>query len=70
MPIRIACSNCQTPYALPEKMSGKKVRCMKCQQIMVVPQAEEIEEALELEVVEPETPRPGWETKGCIQGSL
>ncbi len=65
MPIRIACSNCQTPYALPEKMSGKKVRCMKCQQIMVVPEAEEVVEELELEVVEPEPPTRGGKSKAA-----
>jgi predicted Zn finger-like uncharacterized protein len=55
MPIRIACPECRTPYALPETMNGKKVRCMKCSHVMVVAAPEPEAEVLELEAVEPPT---------------
>ena len=47
MPIRIACPECRTPYALPETMNSKKVRCMKCNHVMIVTPPEPVEEVLE-----------------------
>jgi predicted Zn finger-like uncharacterized protein len=40
MPIRTICPNCQAKYNLPDAMSGKKVRCVKCNSVMVAAPAE------------------------------
>lgn len=48
MPIRTSCPSCQARYNLPDAMNGKKVRCAKCNQTMVVA----LEEPPVLEAVE------------------
>jgi predicted Zn finger-like uncharacterized protein len=39
MPIAVTCSGCQADYSLADHLAGKKVRCKKCGQILVVPDA-------------------------------
>lgn len=46
--IRIVCPGCQTPYRVREEQAGSKVRCKKCQEIILV----QTETALEPEEVE------------------
>lgn len=36
MPIRTTCPSCQTVYSLADSLAGKKVRCKKCNEVIVV----------------------------------
>ena len=45
MPIRVRCSQCETVNSLADTMSGKKIRCKKCQSVIAVPEAEIEEDA-------------------------
>ncbi|MHC4404414.1 MAG: hypothetical protein ACYTG0_32575 [Planctomycetota bacterium] len=59
MPIQVQCGGCKRRYAVPDQFAGKKARCKKCGQSMVVPAAaggdlvdlEEVEEADDSAVV-------------------
>ncbi len=39
MPVKVACTHCQTTLMMPESMYGQQVRCPKCQQIFQCPPA-------------------------------
>jgi predicted Zn finger-like uncharacterized protein len=59
MPIQVVCPSCKTSYTLREEVSGKKVRCKKCQEAFVAtstPAAEEAEELEEDPIDEPRRP--------------
>jgi predicted Zn finger-like uncharacterized protein len=40
MPVAMKCPSCQAQFRLADEMAGKKMKCKKCQQPFVVPQAE------------------------------
>ncbi len=41
MPIHVVCDQCQSEYNLRDDLAGKKLRCKKCENILVVPVPEE-----------------------------
>src|SRR5947208_9620512 len=42
MAIGLTCPNCQVHLATPESLAGKKVRCKRCQGILEVPPAADV----------------------------
>jgi hypothetical protein len=56
MPITVLCPSCSAKLNAPDAAAGKKVKCPRCQSLMVVPQP--AAEPLDFEVVEEESPRP------------
>lgn len=52
MPIVVACPDCQARVTAPDSAAGKRVKCPKCQSLMILPEAEP-----DFEVVE-DKPRP------------
>ncbi len=37
MPIRVDCSSCGTKFRAPDNVAGKKAKCNKCGQILIIP---------------------------------
>lgn len=54
MPIRVACTKCNSTFVLPESKAGKKVQCSKCMNTFRVPGAAEgpVEEPAEVAPIE------------------
>jgi predicted Zn finger-like uncharacterized protein len=50
MPIKTTCPACQASYLLADNLLGKKIRCKKCNQIIIVEDASETASAEEPEV--------------------
>lgn len=40
MPITFSCDVCNTPYTLKDEFAGRKLRCQKCQTVLLVPEPE------------------------------
>lgn len=44
MPITVVCDQCDSRYSLKDEMAGQKVRCKKCNQVLVAPLLDEPED--------------------------
>ncbi len=62
MPIQVVCNGCGTSYPVPDSLAGKRGRCKKCGQVMVVPAAAPpapTAAPVTIEVIEETPPAPG-----------
>ena len=55
MPIPVVCASCQAKLVAPDAAAGKRVKCKKCEAVIVVP-TPAVEEASDFEFVEPAVP--------------
>jgi hypothetical protein len=51
MPIRVICKVCKATIKAPDQLAGKKVKCPKCANALVVPAQEEDEEFAPVEIM-------------------
>lgn len=67
MTISFECPNCGQLCGFPEKHTGRRARCTKCQQQFIIP-AKQDEEAVKVKTT-PETPLPGF-YKAALKDNL
>jgi hypothetical protein len=70
MPISLKCHGCKSTLKVRDELAGKKVKCPRCQTVLVVPEEEEVVAAVEADEEEEEArpkPRPRTGKTGRFQ---
>ena len=59
MPISLKCHGCRSTLKVRDELAGKKVKCPRCQTVLVVPEEEEVAVAAEAAPARPRTGKTG-----------